>query len=99
MQADFFNNVAAVAVVLMFTKVVTHRLPRGDAKALSSRNGAYHAATVIAAAMAIIVALLATGVRSDNPVFYITASAMLGVTGMLVLVDEIRPSQQRSRQR
>jgi hypothetical protein len=29
-QADFFNNIAAIAIVLLFAKVVTHRTRKGS---------------------------------------------------------------------
>jgi undecaprenyl pyrophosphate phosphatase UppP len=87
MQPDFFNNVAAVAVVLMFTKIVTHR-SRTD-KPTSTRNvAAYHVATVIATACAIVVALIATEVQSQAIGFHILAWLALGVAGLILIIDE-----------
>jgi undecaprenyl pyrophosphate phosphatase UppP len=99
-QPDFFNNVAAIAVVLMFTKIVTHQSRKGKPDSTRTgksdsigKRGAFHATMVIAAAGAIVVALIATEVHSEATAFYILAWVMLGVAGLVLIIDEIREAQ------
>ena len=60
-SADFFNNVAAVAVVLIFTKVLTHR----SRKAKNAANDTpllsqLHVGAVVLAVVAVGISLLNT---------------------------------------
>ncbi len=96
LQPDFFNNVAAVAVVLIFTKVVSQRL-RHNAPESARRVAAYHVATVISATSAIVIALTATAIHSDAVWLSIAAGVSLGVAGFMFICDEIRQTQHRSR--
>jgi hypothetical protein len=89
MQQDFFNNIAAIAVVLLFTKVVTHRLRRGQSKSPGSIAEACHVVTVLAATGAVVVALIATGLPCDAVGLYISAGVTLGVAGLLLILDEL----------
>ena len=53
--ADFFNNVAAVAVVLMFAKVVSHRSRKADYNPKWAKRLAHaHVAAVLLAVAAVV---------------------------------------------
>jgi hypothetical protein len=56
-QPDFFNNAAAIAVVLLFTKVVTHRSRKGPPSGWAE---GLHVIAVTGAAVAMGAALWAT---------------------------------------
>jgi hypothetical protein len=84
-QPDFFNNIAAVAVVLMFTKVVMHRSRRGtEAKGFLAT---LHVITVILAGAAIAVSLWATGICTMDRSLHQAAWILLVATGVGLLVD------------
>lgn len=84
---DFFNNVAAVAVVIMFTKAVTHRTrsrPPVRPVALST----WHVVGVCVAVASAVVALIATATGRDSEVFYVLAWATLMLAGATLIADE-----------
>jgi hypothetical protein len=93
---DFFNNVAAVAAVLMFAKVVTHHLRR-ELRVWPGRAAVFHAVGVGAAVLALIVALLASDHNSAPCVVHVAAGALLAVAAAVLLVDEIfAPGRERA---
>jgi len=94
-QADFFNNVASIAIVLLFTKAVTHRVRQGEPKTQAGGT-TYHMVTVIAAAAAVVVSLVATAVHSEALWFYILSWATLGVAGLMLVFDDWRQAHQPS---
>jgi hypothetical protein len=108
-QADFFNNVAAVAMVLIFAKVVTHRSHVADPKSKRpTPRGAllracWHTLGVSGAAVAVIAALWATEDGTDKCAFHYTAWVGLGVAGVVFLVeiviDDVGPPLRRWLQR
>ncbi len=89
-QADFFNNVAAIAVVLIFAKVYAHRSRhRGPHDAEPSAPRArFHGLAVTAAAVAAAVALLATEDATDRCIYHLLAGGGLVISG-IILVGEI----------
>jgi steroid 5-alpha reductase family enzyme len=95
-QADFFNNVAAVAIVLIFAKVVAHRSRKGESKTWRRLS---HGAAVAAAALATVAALLATEAAKDYRVFHWLAWIGLGVAGTAfvveILIDDVFPALRR----
>jgi cytochrome c biogenesis factor len=80
---DYFNNVAAIAVVLLFTKVVMHRWRRGSRAHLFL--ALFHVAAVLAAGAAIVISLWATGTCED--VSHPLAWVFLAFAGLGLLVD------------
>jgi hypothetical protein len=89
-SADFFNNVAAVAVVLIFTKVLTHR----SRKAKNAANDTpllsqLHVGAVVLAAVAVGISLWATGFCQTNTGMCIVAASALGLTGLLLIFDVV----------
>jgi sugar phosphate isomerase/epimerase len=81
---DFFNNVAAIAVVLMFTKVVAHRWRRVER---GRWLAALHGLAVVAAAAAVVVSLWATEACSQEQAFHWFAWVGLGAAGAALFVD------------
>ena len=64
---DFYNNVAAVAVVLMFAKVVTHRSRKAHhGPEWTSILAGFHIVAVLAAIVTVVVCLKATDSGSDT---------------------------------
>lgn len=95
-QADYYNNIAAVAVVLLFAKVVGRRLSRashGDWLAV------LHAAAVLAAALAATVAIWATEHCSQATIWHSLCwiGLIISATALLidVLVDELATRRRR----
>jgi hypothetical protein len=87
-SADFFNNVAAVAVVLLFTKVVTHRSRKEESTQQDKRRlAALHVVAVLSAAVAVGFSLLATGVCWKDPWIHIAAVSALVITSAILLTD------------
>jgi uncharacterized membrane protein len=87
-NADFFNNVAAIAVVLIFTKVFTNR----SRKATKPPNHPWlvsllHVCAVVIAAVAIGISLWATGYRCSNAHREIAAAVILALTAGLLIAD------------
>jgi hypothetical protein len=89
-QPDFFNNVAAVAIVLTFAKVVAHRSRDRESRTVepSGWRTFYHALAVLAAVLAAGASLWATEKQSDWGLFHWCAWGGLIVAG-LVFVGEI----------
>lgn len=96
-QPDFYNNIAAVGVVLLFAKVVTRR-------ASQAKHGDWlavvHAAAVVAAGMAAAVAIWATEHCTQTQVWHTLSwiGVIVAATALLVdvLVDE-RDARSRRR--
>jgi len=87
-QPDFFNNVAAVAIVLILTKVVMHRSRRGyRGGLLSFVIVLVHVLTVLAAAGAIWISLWATDVCNMDLEWHKNAWYFLGAATALLLID------------
>ena len=86
---DFFNNVAAIAVVLMFTKVVTHRLRKFRRKEWTRALAILHAIAVVSAAVAVTASLIATDIDSVPNCLHIAAWAGLAVAGIILIADII----------
>jgi len=83
-QPDFFNNVAAVAIVMIFAKVVAHRTQDKRGGFRSAR----HVIVVLTAAVATGIALWATAVCNDSSRWHWWAGGLLFVA-VLVFVYEI----------
>ena len=84
--ADFYNNVAAIAVVLLFTKVVAHRsrkTPRGVAGTWIL--AVVHLIALLAAAAAIFASLWATDYETTD--YNWMAQLGLAMAGGALLVD------------
>lgn len=84
-KPDFFNNIAAIAVVLMFTKVVMHRSRQGS----GGRRGlaVLHVGTVLSAGLAIVVSLRATDACGLDPCLHRAAWVFLAATAVGLLAD------------
>lgn len=83
-QPDFFNNITAVAVVLMFTKVVAHRMHDGDRKRGSA---VLHVIAVSAAAIAAGTSIVATERSSNWCILHLIVWLGLGTACALLLVE------------
>jgi hypothetical protein len=59
-SSDFFNNVAAIAVVLMFAKIASHGLRKARGKPGTHALAALHGIAVVAALVAVTASLIAT---------------------------------------
>lgn len=92
-EADFFNNVAAIAVVLMFTKVVSHhirKVKRGTK--WRRRLAVIHTVAVAAALIAATISLIATHCQPGGVGYHIAAWAawvFLGIAGIILLGDHV----------
>jgi hypothetical protein len=87
-QADFYNNVAAIAAVVLFAKVVSHRFRKVPREKLGALVLAViHGIAVLAAMLAIAVSLRATDVQSSADGYRLTAWGALGVAGVFLLID------------
>lgn len=86
--ADFFNNVAAIAVVLMFIKVVSHRSRESRAKGTLT-PAVLHVIALASAAVAIIASLIATYRQSATYGLPFFAGGALLLTGVILLADII----------
>ena len=85
---DFFNNVAAIAVVLMFAKLVTHRSRR------THRTGAevkwlllLHLACLGAAGVAVVVSMIAVSTESTDEWLQRSGWIAVAVAGLIVIGD------------
>ena len=100
-QADFFNDVAAVAIVLIFAKVVAHRSRNGKPNADEPKRwrAFWHVLGVLAAAAAAGAALWATEAGSDAGVFHWFAWGGLIVAGAAfvaeIVIDDVVPAWKR----
>lgn len=100
-QADFFNNVAAVAIVLIFAKVVAHRSRNGKPHTDEPKRwrAFWHVLAVLAAAVAAGAALWATEAGSDACVFHWFAWGGLIVAGAAfvaeIVIDDVVPAWKR----
>lgn len=82
---DFYNNIAAVAAVLMFAKFVTHRTRKGQKPGSERWLFGFHFIGVAAAAVAILVALSATADGATDS--RILEWVSLGLSGLILVVD------------
>ncbi len=93
-QPDFFNNVAAVASVLIFAKVVSHRLHSRETQTSEQMplRGFFHGLGVVAAVVAIGAALGATEAQADVCILHFFAWGGLIVAGIAfvgeILIDD-----------
>ena len=84
--ADFFNNVAAVSIVLLFAKIVSHRTRREPARSNTAIK-MLHAVCIVAAAVGLVVGLVATDIKSDSLALRVLAWVALAVAGLVLIVD------------
>jgi uncharacterized membrane protein YhaH (DUF805 family) len=83
---EFYNNIAAVASVLLFAKLVTHRNRSGRAQRTENWWWALlHSIAVLAAACAIVLALLVTGYTSADLRHF--ALGLLLLSGAILIFD------------
>jgi hypothetical protein len=83
-SVDFYNNVAAIAVVLIFTKVVSH----GMRKVRGKPTGVVlHAAVVAGAGVAAGAALIATFAGSHGWCLIVLAWAGIAIAAVSLIVD------------
>lgn len=89
-EPDFFNNVAAIAVVLVFTKIVIHRSPKANTPGWTRLLSVLHVVAVGSAAVAIVFCLRATDVANETDRGWRT-TVWVGVAfaGVILLVDII----------
>jgi hypothetical protein len=96
-QPDFFNNVAAVASVLIFAKVVSHRSRNRETQRseLQPLRAFFHGLGVMAAVVAIGAALGATEAQADACILHGFAWGGLVVASMAligeILIDDVWP--------
>jgi steroid 5-alpha reductase family enzyme len=91
---DFYNNVAAIAAVLMFTKVVAHRSRRAAPRV---RFVWLHTFAVFVTALVIGAALLATDRCSDSMCFRWIAWIGLGLAVVALVGDVLEEDFARAR--
>ncbi len=84
-QPDFFNNIASVAVVLLFTKVVMHRTRRGIAA--KGCLATLHVITLLLAGAAIVISLWATGICTMDHCLHQAAWILLAAAGIGLSID------------
>lgn len=85
---DFYNNVAAIAVVLMFTKVVSHRTRKVDRTPNAIRWLARaHVLAVGAASAAVAISLAATDFKWTGVGIRVATWTALVMAGGLLIVD------------
>jgi hypothetical protein len=85
---DFFNNMVAIAVVLMFTKVVSHRSHKTEKPALRGTLAVLHVLAVFAAAATVGMGVVATDSRfTPEPVWLNVSYALLFLTVAFLLID------------
>ena len=99
--ADFFNNAAAVAVVLVFTKVVTHRSRQAKWGAKGTNTIAVlHILAVLSAVVTVVVCLRATDNQVETDSGWRTAAwVLLGLAGLILVADDIVDSILHARNR
>lgn len=83
-QADFFNNVAAVAVVLIFAKVVAHRMHEGDRGRVSA---SFHVIAVFAAATAAAISIIGTERCSSWPTLHTVVGVALAAACVVLFLE------------
>jgi hypothetical protein len=87
-SADFFNNVAAVSMVLIFAKFVTHRSRSGPRSGRARRIAAgLHVVCVVAAVVSLVIALAATELQSDHMLLHVLAWVSLGIASAVLIGD------------
>jgi hypothetical protein len=92
-SVDFYNNVAAIAVVLMFTKVVSHGLRRVRGK---SPGVVLHAVVVGGAIVATAAALVATFIGSHGWCLHIVAWTGIVIAAVGLIVDIVAEERSES---
>jgi hypothetical protein len=93
-QPDFFNNIAAIAIVLMLTKVVMHRSRKRQwGESMTAVVVGLHVFTVLAAAVAVWISLAATDQRNTALEWhtYAWASLIAAAAGLFadVVVEDV----------
>jgi hypothetical protein len=87
-EPDFFNNVAAIAVVLVFTKIVVHRSKKTNAQGWSRLLAVLHVVAVVSAAVALSFSLRATDIAIETDRGWRTIVwSGIGLAGAILLVD------------
>jgi hypothetical protein len=87
-DADFFNNVAAIAVVLIFTKIVVHRSKKTNARGWSRLLAVLHVVAVVSAAVALVYSLRATDIAIETDRGWRTIVwSGIALAGAILLVD------------
>lgn len=93
-SADYFNNIAAVAVVVIFAKSITYR---SKSKAAEVRQGKAilsplvpHFAAQVCAAGAVVAALFATAQCFGPSWFQAVAAVLLSAAGVILAIDVVR---------
>ena len=85
---DFFNNMVAIAVVLMFTKVVSHRSHKTEKPTLQRTLAVLHVLAVFAAAATVVMGVVATDSRfTPGPVWLNVSYGLLFLTVTFLLID------------
>lgn len=92
-QPDFFNNVAGVAVVLMFAKVVVRRTKRTEIRA---RHDIAHGVAIAAALTAVTASLWATEICALGGWFHLAAWLGVGIAGIALWFDIWRDDIRKS---
>ena len=90
-QADFFNNVAAVAIVLIFAKVIGHRRLEKS----SPRRRFWHGFAVVAASVAAGAAVLTTAYRPAGFLWHWIAGVSLLLAGIVFVVEVLHDDVRR----
>jgi hypothetical protein len=88
---DFFNNVAAIAVVLVFAKLVTHRsrvnTTRSDRERIILFS--FHLLAVVAATVAALAAIIGLRGRSVSGVIDWLAWGGVAIAGLILVGDAL----------
>ena len=87
-QPDVYNNIVATGMVLIFTKLVTHRF-RTKPRSSSAGKVVFilHAAVVVLASASVAIAIAITADRADHPAWLGGAWVCLAISGIVLVVD------------
>lgn len=95
---DFYNNVAAIAAVLMFAKLVTHRTRKATKYGSERRLAVVHTIGVATSAGAIVVSLIATASGAFTGL-ELCAWGLLGMSGLILVFDVLAADWSYANQR
>jgi len=102
-SSDFFNNVAAIAVVLMFAKIASHGLRKARGKPGTHALAALHGIAVVAALVAVTASLIATYKPTKANGLDVVAWWGVGIAAVALIMDigieEFSDSRLRTRSR